>query len=40
MHADEIRVEVSVVLLDGGVSDVLDRFMANNPGCVNERSRS
>ena len=31
---------VSVGLLDGGVSDVVDRFMADNPGFVELSERA
>ena len=34
VHVDETRVVVSVVLPDGGVLDFVNRFMTDNPGCV------
>ena len=34
VHVDETRVVVCVGLLGGGVLDFVNRFMTDNPGCV------
>ena len=40
VHVDETRVVVYVGLPDGGVLYFVDRFMADNPGCVELSERA